>query len=163
MPTAVALSTDSPHNVVEFPSFETFRQVDRRDVLLTQTERPVTDDAGGVHMVTRPVVVRFAIIFVMPTHAPTVFMFARTIVEQMQQLVLLKKSQRPEQGRTVHRRDAPLQFGGREGIRQFLYLSWDGSCDAPVSLQLPSFVKHQIVIMYERLLSAFAQQSAGFV
>ena len=144
--TALAIGADSPHHIIVFLCLKTLRQTDGGNMLLTQAERPVTDDASGVDMMTGLMTVILATAFVMPAHTPAVFVFSRSVIENMQQLVFLEEGQRPEQSRTVHRREFSLEFCGREGIRLFLYLApyqqSHGCGTYPVTAQNPVGLHH---------------------
>ena len=141
-----AIRADSPHHIIVFLSLKTLRQTDGGNVLLAQAERPVTDDARRVDMMTWLMIVILTTAFVMPAHTFAVLVFSCSVVEEMQQLVFLKEGQRPEQGRTVHCREFPLEFCGREGIRLFLYLApyqqSHGCGTYPVTAQNPVGLHH---------------------
>ncbi len=119
---AFAFRTNASHHIIDFPDFESFGKSDCWNMLLTQTEGAVTDYTSGVYMVTVLMVVRGTFPSVMPAVTYAVFVFSRAVIEEMEQLMFLEQSQRPEQRRTIHCRQLSLQFCGRESIRQFLYL-----------------------------------------
>ena len=101
-----ALPTYTLHYVVDAVQSESVRELYSGDMFRLQTKSTVTHGAESVYMVAMVVIAVFIVI-----QTETELPVSAAVLESVQQVMFLKKSERAEDTATVHRRQQILHIG----------------------------------------------------
>ena len=101
-----ALSTHTLHYVIDALQGESVGKLYGGDMFRFQAESTVTHRAEGMYMMAMVVIAVFVVI-----QAETVLPVSATVLESVQQVVLLKKGECAEDAAAVHRRQQILHIG----------------------------------------------------